>query len=194
MATLLQQFQVDAFRAGVTPRTKQSMDWFRKKSRGLRRIDRKQLMNDEQIILKNRTVIGSMFMYYYDPKHKETLPYYDRFPLSIIVDRAPGGFYGLNLHYLPPLVRAKFLDGLLDVTNNKKYDESTRFDLTYSMLKNSSNVRYFKPCFKHYLTKHVRSRFALVNSTEWEIVTFLPTAIWEKKTGSQVYKDSRKMY
>lgn len=194
MATLLQQFQVDAFRAGVTPRTKQSMDWFRQKSRGLRRVDRKQLMNDEQIILKNRTVIGSMFMYYYDPKHKETLPYYDRFPLSIIVDRAPGGFYGLNLHYLPPLVRAKFLDGLLDVTNNKKYDESTRFNLTYSMLKNSSNLRYFKPCFKHYLTKHVRSRFALVNSTEWEIVTFLPTAIWEKKTGSQVYKDSRKMY
>jgi hypothetical protein len=135
-----------------------------------------------------------MFMYYYDPKHKETLPYYDRFPLSIIVDRAPGGFYGLNLHYLPPLVRAKFLDGLLDVTNNKKYDESTRFNLTYSMLKNSSNLRYFKPCFKHYLTKHVRSRLALVNSTEWEIVTFLPTAIWEKKTGSQVYKDSRKMY
>ncbi len=194
MASLVQNLQLQAFKAGVAPRTKQSRDWFRKRAQSLRRVDRNALMRDEEVILKNRTVIGSMFMYFYDPKLKETLPYYDAFPLSIIVDRAPGGFYGLNLHYLPPLARAKFLDGLLDITNNDKYDESTRFDLTYSMLKSTSKLRYFKPCFKHYLTKHVRSRFAMVQAPEWEVVTFLPTADWQKKSGSQVYKDSRKMY
>ena len=167
MASLVQNLQLQAFKAGVAPRTKQSRDWFRKRAQSLRRVDRNALMRDEEVILKNRTVIGSMFMYFYDPKLKETLPYYDAFPLSIIVDRAPGGFYGLNLHYLPPLVRAKFLDGLLDITNNDKYDESTRFDLTYSMLKSTSKLRYFKPCFKHYLTKHVRSRFAMVQAPEW---------------------------
>ena len=60
-------------------------------------------------------------MYFYDPKHKETLPYYDRFPLIIMVGPAPRGFIGLNLHYLPLATRAKFLDALLGTINNEKY-------------------------------------------------------------------------
>jgi hypothetical protein len=45
---------------------------------------------------------------------------------------------------------------------------------------------------KHYLTKHVRSRFALVDKPEWEIATFLPTADWNKASANTVYRDSRK--
>ena len=69
-------------------------------------------------------------MYFYDPKTKDTLPYYDRFPLTIMVGPAPKGFYGLNLHYLPLDIRARFLDSLLDTINNKRYDETTQ-DLEY---------------------------------------------------------------
>ena len=46
---------------------------------------------------------------------------------------------------------------------------------------------------KHYLFKHVRSRFALVDKPEWEIATFLPTADWNKASANQVYRDTRKM-
>ena len=68
----------------------------------------------------------------------------------------------------------------MDTTNNKKYDESTKFALNYEMLKSTSKLKYFKPCYKHYLTKHDRSKLALVPSTEWEIATFLPTASFSK--------------
>ena len=104
-----------------------------------------------------------------------------------------GGFKGLNLHYIPPVLRAKFLDSLLDVVNNKKYDESTRFTLTYRLLKGAARFRFFKPCFKHYLLDHVKSRFAQVPAPEWEIATFLPTASWKKSSAGRVYSDSRKI-
>lgn len=193
MSTLFQKLEYEAFRAGITPRTQQSREWFMAKVKDMKNINRNTLMKEEPIQLKNRQVIGSMFMFFYDPKHKETLPYYDSFPLVIVLKPAPGGFLGLNLHYLPPVLRAKFLDSILDVTNNKRYDESTKFNLTYKMLESASKYKYFKPCIKHYLTDHVRSRFAMVQAPEWEIATFLPTADFQKATTREVYRDSRAM-
>lgn len=193
MSNLFKELELQAFRAGITPRSKESRDWFRRKANSLRRINRNALMREEPIQLSNRRLIGSMQMFFYDPKTKDKLPYYDSFPLAIVVKPAPGGFLGLNLHYLPPALRAKFLDAILDVTNNTKYDDDTKFDLTYRMLTRSSKFKYFKPCVKHYLNSNVRSRFATVPAPEWEIATFLPTADWQKAGAAKVYADSRKM-
>ena len=193
MSNLFKTLEYEAFRAGINPRTQQSREWFRVKVEKMKNINRNTLMKEDPIIIKNRQVLGSMVMFFYDPKHKETLPYYDSFPLVIVLKPAAGGFLGLNLHYLPPVLRAKFLDSLLDVTNNKRYDESTKFGLTYKMLESASKFKYFKPCIKHYLSDHVRSRFATVQAPEWEIATFLPTADFQKATTRQVYKDSRAM-
>jgi len=193
MSNLFQTLEQEAFRAGITPRTRQSRDWFANKLRNMRNINRNQLMKDESLELKNRQLIGTMNMFFYDPKTKDTLPFFDRFPLTIIVGPAEKGFYGLNLHYLPMDLRAKFLDALLEHSNNKKYDNTTRFQITYEMLQRASKLKYFKPCFKRYLTEHLKSRFARVPSTEWEIATFLPTASWEKANANSVYKLSRRM-
>ena len=191
MSNLFQKLEIEAFRKGITPRSKESMAWFRNKAQKLS-PSRRDLLRDESLTLKNRPRVGDMFMYFYDPKHKDTLPYYDRFPLTILVDRAPKGFYGLNLHYLPLDVRAKFLDALLDNLTNKRYDESTRFRLSYEMLKGASRLKAFRPCFKRYLSAHVRSRFAKVEAPEWEIATFLPTADFEKASSTEIYRDSRR--
>lgn len=193
MSNLFQKIGYEAFRAGINPRTAQSRDWFQKRVAGLRNLNRLELMKSEPIELKNRQLVGSMNMFFYDAKHKDTLPYYDKFPLAIIVGPAPGGFYGLNLHYLPAPLRAKFLDALLNITSNKSFDETTKFELSYKMLNASRKMRYFKPCYKHYLLSNVKSRFARVPAPEWEIATFLPTADWQKASGNTVYKDSRKM-
>lgn len=195
MANIFQNLQIDAFRAGITPRTKESREWFRNKAQQLKRINRNQLMNSEelQLVNKSQPLIGSMNMFFYDPKHKETLPYYDRFPLVIISGPAPGGFYGMNLHYLSPLLRAKFLDGLMEVTTNKKFDDTTRFKARYEMIQKISSLRFYKPCYKHYLFPHVKSRLARVAPTEWEIATFLPTADWAKSSARNVYRQSRAM-
>ena len=194
MSNLFAKVEQEAFRAGITPRTKQSRAWFRSKLASMGKVNRNTLMRDEQVKLVNKSqpLIGSMNMFFYDPKHKKTLPYYDRFPLSVIVGPAEGGFYGLNLHYLPPVLRAKMLDALMDVTNNKKYDDSTKFEISYKLLVATSRLRFFKPCYKHYLFAHVKSRLARVSAPEWEIATFLPTADFEGNK-SKVYSDSRSM-
>jgi len=192
MSNLFQKLELEAFRKGINPRTQESREWFRRRVQQLTRVNRDQLMREPEVTRRATHSYGGMFMYFYDPKHKDKLPYYDRFPLTIPVEPAKGGFRGINLHYLPPVLRAKFLDALLGITNNKKYDESTKFNLTYRLLDGSRNMRYFKPCFKHYLLDHVKSRFAEVPAPEWEIATFLPTAQWEKSTAGRIYSDSRK--
>jgi len=195
MANLFQKIGYEAFRAGINPRTDESREWFRKRLQDMRRINRSQLMNQDEVTLANKQnpLIGSMNMFFYDAKHKDTLPYYDKFPLVIIIGGAPKGFMGLNLHYLPPILRAKLLDSLMDTTTNKRYDETTRFNVTYKMLAATAKTRFYKPCVKQYLFSQVRSRLARVHAPEWEIATFLPTADWQNSSSNQVYRDSRKM-
>lgn len=194
MSEIFKELSAEAFKAGITPKTKESIKWFTKKAKALGKITkRNQLMREEEVTLRSRFLPGQMVMYFYDPKLKDVLPYYDRFPLTIIIDKAPGGFYGLNLHYLPPLLRGKLLDSLINdtPTNNQKDDETTRLKLNYQKLKSATKYKFFKPAFKHYLTDHVRSRFALVSPPEWEIAAFLPTADWEKGSQGKVWRDSR---
>ena len=191
MSNLFQTVEQEAFRAGITPRTKESREWFRKKVQRMR-VNRRALMREDPIEMKNRYIVGSMFMFFYDAKHRDTLPYWDSFPLSIVVGKAPKGFYGINLHYLPIPLRAKFLDGLMDITTDKKFTENTRFDVTYQYLNRAAKMKYFRPCFKHYLTSQVEGQLAMVPAPEWEIATFLPMAQWQGNK-NRVYKDSRRI-
>lgn len=171
-----------------------SVDWFRNKVSDLSvgGMNRRALLRDKDVVKKGEPMVGKMGVFFYDPKHKATLPYYDRFPLVIVLGPAKDGFLGLNLHYLPPVLRAKLLDGLLDMTNNKKYNQSTRFKATYEMLKRSSKTKYFEPCVKHYLDKHMRSQFGTINPADWETVAFLPIADFKKSSTKAVWADSRK--
>lgn len=190
MVGLVKKLEQEAFAAGITLRSQESMTWFRRRSHNIRRVDRNSLMKENDMPLRNTTAVGRIYHYFYDPKHKETLPFYDSFPLAIIVGPAAGGFLGLNLHYLPPLLRAHFLDSLMDITTNNKFNENTKFKLSYQLLKSSTKYKEFKPCLKHYLSTHVRSKFALVPAEDWEKVLFLPSASFEKSSNRNVYKDS----
>tara|TARA_B110000495_G_scaffold114077_1_gene98779 strand:- start:203 stop:787 length:585 start_codon:yes stop_codon:yes gene_type:complete len=194
MATFLNKLEDRANLSGIERNTMKSLKWFQKEVKGMRTPSRSKLLNDENLIKTNRPLVGRMFFYQYDPKHKKTLPYYDRFPLIFMVDKAEGGFYGLNLHYLPPKWRAIFFDRLTDYTNNKKYNRTTRLKLSYDLLKGSSRLSLFGPCFKHYLTDHVKSRIIEVPADQWESILFLPTEQFVKAKASKIWNDSRKKF
>ena len=190
--SFFEKLQLQAFRAGVQPRSDESQKWFRNKLKNIGQVNRQKLLRDSALQRVARPRMGDMYMFFYDPKHKETLPYYDTFPLIIMVEKAPGGFYGLNMHYLPPVLRAKLFDGL--AKSYERYDENTRFRARYRLLQSVRKLKYFKPCFKHYLTKHVEGRISKVEAPEWEIALFMPTQRFKKATATQVYADSRKAY
>ena len=187
------KLQADAFRSGVTPRTEESLKWFQKRLSNITNVNRNQILKDENLIKVNKPLTGRMFMYFYDPKTKETLPYYDKFPLIIMVARAPKGFYGLNLHYLDFKRRAIFFDRLMDYMTNKKYDRSTKFRLSYSLLSGARKLKEFEPCFKRYLISHITSRVSEVPATEWEAALFMPTDRFVKNKRQSVWNKSRKL-
>ena len=91
-------------------------------------------------------------------------------------------------------IKRAVLDHLNDVATNQKFDKTTRFRITYKLLKATKNYKYFKPCFKHYLTKHIGSNVMKVNASEWNIAIFLQTASFKKASTSKVWSDSRSQY
>lgn len=193
MASLFDTLQANAFRAGVTARTKKSREWFQSKVKELGKVNRQDLLKDDALDPTTREISGSMYMYFYDPKTKKTLPYYDRFPLVIMVEQAKGGFYGLNLHYLRPDIRAEFLDKLMNLAPKKLNDRSRVVKMKYDLLKDVQKYKEFKPCFKHYLTGHIKSKMVRVPMTEWEIAVFLPTEQFSKASKSKVWAESIKI-
>ena len=132
-------------------------------------------------------------MYFYDPKHKKTLPYYDRFPLIIAVKPAPNGFFGLNMHYLPPILRAKLMDGLLDYKSGDP-GLSAKMRITLGRLNSVTKLRYYKPCYKQYLNSIVASRVVQVPSGDWDFTLFLPSEQFKKASVQKVWADSRKSF
>lgn len=194
MATIFDTVLTKGVRAGQIPaRTEAARTWYRDTAQSYRRIDERALMKGDAERLTNTPMVGSMYMYYYDPKHKQTLPYYDRFPLVFPYRKVPGGFMGINLHYLPLVYRAKLMDALYDVTNNKNFDETTKLKMNYQVLSSAAKFKYFAPCVKHYLTEHLRSRFLYVYPSEWDIALFLPTERFQGATKQKVWADSKKL-
>ena len=181
---LFDKWEQEAFRAGIQARTKESMAWFKSRVGGVN-VSRQNLIR--QGPQRSRRIMGAMMMFTYDPKLKQTLPFYDRFPLCIPVQKAKGGFHGLNLHYLKPDIRARFLDALYDTRTNDRFDLTTKMRLEYQLLKTSSQLRYFKPCYKHYLTSHIQGQFLLVEPQDWEIAIFLPTESFRKVSKETVW-------
>jgi len=192
MASLFDTLQAQAFRAGVTARTNASKKWFAANVKKLGQVNRTSLLKDDALEPTARNIAGNMYMYFYDPKYKDELPYYDRFPLTIMVEPAKGGFYGLNLHYLKPTIRAAFLDELMKTAPQKITDKS-RIRARYKLLASSKKYKEFKPCFKHYLTEHIKSKLVRVPMSEWEVAIFLPTEQFKKKGKAAVWADSNKI-
>jgi hypothetical protein len=194
-AKIFDEILLKGIRSGQVPaRSQAARDWYREQAQGIKRseINETIIMKQSRDRYENRFRIGNMYMFIYNPKHKDTLPYYDRFPLIFPINKAKGGFLGINMHYLPYQLRAKLMDALYDVASNDKFDESTKIKTSYGILSGASKYREFKPTIKHYLSDHVVSKLVYVNPVEWDIALFLPTQQFVGASKTKVWADSRK--
>jgi hypothetical protein len=194
MAVLFDEILSKGIRAGKIPaKEQQSRMWYRDTASKFKTVNEKSLMRGDTDRIRSQPTIGHMYMFYYDAKHKETLPYFDRFPMIFPYKKVRGGFMGINLHYLPHILRAKLMDSLYDISSNDKYDETTKLRLSYDVLSGAAKYKWFKPCIKHYLTSQVRSRFLYVYPAEWDIALFLPLERFQGASKSKVWADSKKL-
>ena len=156
-----------------------SINWYKKKVADLsNRISAARLMRDGT--LKRAPSFNKLHFFRYDPKLKATLPYYDTFPLVMPIQSAPGGFLGINFHYLPIPLRMKLLETL----------DKRGFRGDYSKLK---NIREVKPTIKHYLKRQFVSGFLELEEDDYAPAIFMPVAQFRKASASQVWRDSRRM-
>jgi len=165
-----------------------STQWYKDKIKEFGQPGALDLIRDGK--RNNRPFYGKLNMFFYNPKFKKKLPYYDTFPLVLPLETYSDGFLGLNLHYLPIPLRIKLLDRLVDYSNNSQFDESTRLVVDYSKLK---KVRLIKPTIHKYLAGQVQSQFRRIDADEFTIATLLPVQRFKKATAKEVWSDSRSM-
>ena len=192
MAYLLDRLKQSLAKEGLTPRTVSARKWLQAKVGDLRPTAA-ALMRDRER-LKDKSFIGKMYFFFYDPKLKDSLPYYDRFPLVIPIERYSDGFLGLNLHYIHPKQRIILLDKLSEVASNDEYNETTKLRISYKYLAAASKVFEANPCIKRYLFGHVKSRFLEISADEWDIAVMLPAENFIGASTSKVFSDSRKKF
>ena len=195
MAVLFDEILTKGVRSGQIPaQTAKARDWYRKTAKDYGKVNENQFFGKkgDKDRMASRPMIGGMYMYEYMAKGRKTLPYYDRLPLIFPFKMVKGGFYGLNMHYLPLPLRAKLMDALYETTNNKAYDETTKLKINYQILSKAAKFEPFKPCVKRYLTSQVQSRFMYVYPSEWDIALFLPTERFVGASKSTVWSQSKK--
>lgn len=199
MSNFFDKLLQDAVKKRVFDRNTQSArDWFRRSAAQINANPRtlmKSVQEDYGWTLTKTSLtgasVGRMYLFNYDPKLKKELPYYDTYPLIFPISKDKDSFLGLNMHYLPPRMRAQLMDALYEVVNNDKYNSTTKLQLSYGLLKSASKYRFFKPCVKKYLNSHVRSQFMMVPAKHWDSALFMPLARFEKASTSRVWKDSQ---
>lgn len=189
MASLLERLDKES-PAQLQRRSKESLTWFRNRVRRIR-TNSEQFYKQSDLQKSRRFLEGRMFTFFYDPKTKDKLPYYDTFPCVMIVETYGSGFLGLNLHYLPPRIRIRFLEKLFEYTNNEEFDETTRLRITWNLLSSVTKLRASRAAVKRYLYSHVEGSALLVEPKYWDIVSFLPTASFTGASMVDVYRDTR---
>lgn len=201
-AKIFDDILAKGIRQGQVPaRTAKAREWYRAQAQKMvkagstaRKVSGESLTSTRTSDRTTKTpIVGNMYTFKYDPKHKDTLPYYDRYPLIFPINKAKGGILGINFHYLPPTLRAQLMDALYSATNNKDYDENTRLKISYEILNSASRFRFFKPTVKHYLTNHMKTPLIYINPAEWDVALFLPTAQFVGANKQKVYADSRRI-
>ena len=157
----------DKVHADAKTETKKSWNWYQTHVRdAAARMSAQKFMGDNSSHQINKKGItpGDMIAFFYDPKLKEKLPYYDTFPLVLPFSISKNGntFTGLNLHYLKPVVRATLLSELMKYVDDDKMGPKTKIQASWSLLQQAAGSGVAEHCVKQYLFTHVKSSVIVI--------------------------------
>ena len=123
-----------------------SEEWLQEQAQLLRITPERFLQDTDRLV--NRPMLGRMYMFQYDPKLKESLRFYDTFPLVIPLEYTRTGFKGFNLHYLRPSARADVLDILKEYLTDNRMSDRTRINITWDRVQRRLSLNELKKCIK----------------------------------------------
>ena len=187
----------DAIKTGtVGQEVRRSAQWFQDKIKGLKGGLRNQFSSTNAAkfyreaetkvnpnLLKRRAELGDLFCYYYKPKYMATLPYYDMFPMIMLIGAEKDTFLGINFHYLRPKWRAVLLDRV-----------SAKLGSGLPRWSKLRQIRQIAPTIKRYRFDHIMRRVVPIEENEQEIAIFLPTERFKKSAKAKVWADSERKF
>ena len=187
----------DAVRGGtVGQEVKRSAKWFQDKIKGLKGDLRNRFSSTNAAkfyrdaetkvqpnVLKRRIELGDLFCYYYNPKYKAVLPYYDMFPMIMLLSAEKETFLGINFHYLRPKWRAILLDRV-----------TAKIGGGLPKWSKLRQIRQIAPTIKRYRFDHIMRRVIPIEEDEQEIAIFLPTERFRKSAKAKVWSDSERKF
>jgi hypothetical protein len=165
--------------------------WYQAQIRKLgSRVNPRELISEGKKV--GFVIPGFMYLFGYNPKFRNELPYYDIYPLVLPFRKTNEGFIGINLHYMPYPLRLRVLDTLKNFANNKNMDETTKVRFSYRLLENSAKLKPAKASVKKYLNEQLRTRFLKIPFPDWVVASQLPVQRFKKQKMEQVWKDTRR--
>jgi len=179
--------------AGHKTMSKDATVWLQDKINELKKASIAQIpstINREKFRQMSQFRLGMMYCFYYDPKTKADLPYWDRFPMVLVLERYNDGFLGLNLHYLPVKFRVAFLTKLMRFAQLTPDNDIKRMRISYDILDAFKKYAEFRPCLKRYLHSHIRSKMLMIQPNEWDVATMLPIQQFRGAKPQEVWRDS----
>jgi len=157
---------------------RESIRWY---VRILKNLNTREIRKEGLGEYVRRPQLGKLCCYYYDPKTKEQMPYWDKFPLMMPLDYQENGYIlGLNFHYLPPDARKLLFDQLFAVRARKDLTVENQILMSYMILKRTSQFPGWRDCIKRYIPSHFRSRILEIDPLSWKLAIALPTQMFQK--------------
>jgi hypothetical protein len=190
MASILTQLAQEKSAGELKTMSNESLKWLMAKIADVRGVRVAKGISNEKVRQVNKFILGGLYCFYYNPKGKMDLPYYDQFPMVLALERYNDGFLGLNFHYLPIKYRVVFLDKLMNFAMMGDAGEIMRMRVTYDILTASKRLKLFKPCIKRYLSSHIQSKLLTIQPNEWDIAALLPLQQFKGATAPEVWQDS----
>lgn len=205
------QRYIKKYREAIGPNAKRNITrsnrWFMKRVTKDVRLSRQRVFTQfkqsfDKKMPSDRGLIGRLFLFKYDAKHKDTLPVWDACPLVFFFGTFVGdGQYGengvqylqgINLHYLPPALRLNLFVNLIKANNDTALREKSRLKLSWQFLKAFSAHNLAKHAVKTYRVDHLNSELVEINPRFWEIVIFLQIQDWRKGSNTEAWKGVRR--
>jgi hypothetical protein len=178
-----------AHQLGKVPGRPDARKWFRDQAQRTVYVNSDRLLKDPNAV--DRLEPGYLYLFAYDAKWKDKLPYWDAFPLVFPFRVDKGRVWGLNIHYLPFDLRAQLMDALMTTVDKRFVNENRKLRISYELLNGAARFSAFKPCVKSYLPSHFRSRFLRIPYDQWDIAMMLPLQRFQKASQSHVWDESR---
>ena len=155
---------------------------------------RKEIMKERTTgVVTGKPVIGQLYLFQYDAKWKDILPYWDMWPLIFPFARTANGFYGINVHYLAPNARAALMIRLIKgAGSGGNMDENFKLKLNYNII---TSFKPAIPCIKRYLFSQVQGKGLYgISGEDWSYAAAMPLHKFQKESAKYVWGQSKKYY